>query len=197
VIAVDAALRSLLDGGVVPEVVVTVESRRDALLPFFDGDLAALAGSALVYAPVVPAEVLARWPGRRLCAYVDSLRSAELARELPRAELYCSGSVIHPAVDLAVRSGAREVVLLGADFCFAHGRTHAAGSAYARAAPATATWVTDGRGERVPTLPNLRGYLRDLERYVARTDGVRFASASRFSARMAGVELLDGIRRAG
>jgi hypothetical protein len=185
-IAVDAAVRTLLDAGVTPDVVVTVDTKPHGVVPHFDRDLDALAESVLVYLPVSPPAALELWPGRRLAAYAHHPRYAELARELPRARLYCSGTVFHAAVDLAVRMGARRVVLLGADFAFPGGMSHAAGAAQAAEVGATGTWVLDGRGDRVATRPNLAGYLRDFERYVAIARGVEFANASQDGAAIEG-----------
>jgi hypothetical protein len=189
-VAVDAALKPLLTAGVRPDFVVTLDGHRDHQLPFFAGDLSALAATPLVYAPSVHRDVLLRWPGPRCAFYERSARYAALARDLPRAVLATSGSVIHPAVDLAVRLGASEVRFAGMDFAHVGGRSHAAGSHHARrdsgADIRAGAWVLDGNGRRVPSLPNLVGYLRDLERYLARTPGVRFVNLSSAGARIAG-----------
>lgn len=189
-IAADAALAPLLAGGVVPDAVVTLDAHRGHQLPLFGGDLGALAKTPLVYAPVVHRDVLLRWPGPRLAFYEDSPRYAALRGELPRATLFTSGSVIHPAVDLAVRLGAREVRFAGMDFAHVGGRSHAAGSHHARDDAGrdvrAGAWVLSGDGWRVPSLPNLVGYLRDLERYLARTPGVAFVNLSRAGAHIAG-----------
>jgi hypothetical protein len=151
------------------------------------------AESTLVYGPLVHRDVLAAWPGPRVAFYDGHARTERLEREHPKARLWCAGSVLHPAVDLAVRMGAARVVLLGADFAHLGGRSHAAGATWERPAPARGPrpWVLDGHGARVPSLPNLIGYLRDLERFVARHPHVRFVSASRDGARVAGARFLE------
>ncbi|MFT5155242.1 MAG: hypothetical protein ACI841_005253, partial [Planctomycetota bacterium] len=53
-------------------------------------------------------------------------------------------------------------------------------------------WVVDGRGERVPTLPNLRGYLRDLERYLKAHQNVQFFKPCRLGALIEGVKYREG-----
>lgn len=188
-VAVDGALRALLAAGVVPDVVVSVDSHEVGVPRLFETDLAALAGATLVYFPVVPAVVLERFPGRRLVAYGDHARWAELAAAHPHGRLWVSGSVTHAAVDLAVKGGARRVVLLGCDFGFAHGLTHVAGNPYSRPAAEAGVpgaWVEDVRGGRLPSLPNLCGYLRDLERYVRAHPEVRFRNASTAGAAIQG-----------
>ena len=180
-IAVDAALKPLLAAGVVPDVVVTVDSHHEVVPKFFEGlQATVLQGISLVYFPVVATTVLQQWPGRRFCAYADHGIYRESAVHYPRAFLYSSGSVIHPAVDIAVKMGMKHVVLLGADFSYPYGRTHVEGCVTASSPTGSGNGhlVLNGRGERVQTLPNLKGYLRDLERYVAAHPEVRFLNGS-------------------
>jgi hypothetical protein len=178
-IAVDGALPTLLAAGIYPPVVTAVEPDRDSLLRYFGGDLGALRAASLVYAPIVHADVLRAWPGRRLCFVPDLPRYTQTAGVPARGRLWCSGSVLHPSVDLAVRMGAAEVVLHGADFAFTRGRTHVVGNPIAASAPqrGPCAWVLDARGERVPSQPNLIAFLRDLEGYIARHPAVRFWNA--------------------
>lgn len=190
-LAVDACLAPLLQAGIRPDVVLTMESHREHLLPFFDCDLSPCAETPLVYVPVVHRDVLERWPGPRLVTYPAHARYDELRRELPRAKLWTSGTVFHLAVDLAVRMGAREVVFAGADFGHPGGRTHVDGSHHARhdaqADIRLGAWVVNGHGERIPSLPNLVGYLRELERFVAARPNTRFVNVERDGARIEGV----------
>lgn len=188
-LAVDAALAPLLAAGIRPAAVLAADPAA-AIEAFFAGDLAPLAAVPLVYFPDVAPAVLGRWPGPRLCAYGAGVpHHAALGRTHPRGCLFAAGSVLHPAVDLAVRMGAREVVLLGADFAFPRRLSHVAGSPACRPIDEQAphiVWVRDGHGGRVPTVPNLRGFLRDLERYVRAHPGVRFVAGSRDGARIEG-----------
>ena len=194
-IAVDGALRPLLDLGMVPNIVVSVDDNRSTVMPYFAGDLSACAVSSLVYAPVVHRDVLRLWPGRRLATYTweplyDELRSAH-----PRAELFVAGSVTHRAVDLAVKMGAARIHLFGADFGFPHGLIHANRDApvdsYANAAKAGVA-ALNGRGEPIPTMANFNGYRVSLENYIARCPQVDFVNMSRDGARIAGARYLDG-----
>lgn len=189
-IAVDAALAPLLAQGIVPDFVVCVDASRKGILPYFSGELAACRAATLVYLPVVHADVLERWPGRRLLALSRDARYSALAQAAPQDVLFVSGSVLHPAVDLAVRLGARTVELHGVDLCFPAGQSHVAGAAHAHEVAdwmQRGVWVLDGNGERVPTLPNLRGYLRDLEAFLERHPEVAFSKRCREGARIEGV----------
>jgi hypothetical protein len=195
-ICVDGALRALLEAGIRPDVVVSIDAHEVGVSRMFDADLSGLESSTLVYFPVVPEPVVAGWPGRRLVAYGHHARWSDLAVVNPRGRLWVSGSVTHAAVDLAVHTGAKRVVLAGCDFGFSRGRTHVAGNPYSAPAEEVAVpgvWVESVRGERLQTLPNLCAYLRDLERYVAAHPEVDFYNASREGALIAGTRPADEV----
>ena len=193
-IAVDSALKPLDAAGIIPDAVVAVDARRDMLLKMFTGlEPESFRKTALVYFPCVHRDVLELWPGPRLVAYQDHPLYRLLARKYPRQHLFCSGSVLHPAVDLAVGMGAAEVVLFGADFGYPGRATHVAGTATIQSTKASERehWVLDGEGRRLPTSLNLRGFLRDLEAYIARHPEIRFVNAGRRGARIEGTSFLE------
>lgn len=182
-IAVDTALRPLLENGVRPDFVVSIDQMTSSRT--LCGELAE--GLPLIYFPLLAPDLLAAWPGPRYAAYSASPIFDGLRRQIPKGSLFADGSVLHPAVDLAVRMGARQIVLFGADFAFVGDQAHA-GWAPGELAPTmeTAHWVLNGHGQRVKTLLNLRGYLCSLERYIAARPTVRFLNTSREGAWIAG-----------
>jgi hypothetical protein len=188
VVAVTTALVSLAAERVRPDLVVVIDPKPSVLAHLDGVDLASLRDVPLVYAPAVDPRVLDRWQGPRYVAYLDQPRYAELRGELPRGTLFCSGTVTHSAVDLAVRMGATNVALFGVDFAYVGGRSHARGASEERGSPRLAgASVLDHQGRRVPSDAAFIGFLRDFEGYVAKTPGVRFVSASPRSALMRGV----------
>ena len=196
-IAVDAALGPLLEAGVVPDYLVTVDAHEDGMRRVFNVSKEALGDCTLVYVPTVLGEVLRAWPGPRAGAFLSGAYFDRILQQLPsdqvREQLWCSGSVFHSTVDLAVRMGAVEVEFLGADFAHIGGRTHVENAAWSRGSNKNGPRVRSGHGEELPSLPNLIGYLRDLERYIARTDSVRFVNASRSGARIEGAHDREGV----
>ena len=143
----------------------------------------------LVYFPMVSPEVLLAWQGPRYGAYSASPLYEEVRGLLPRGELFSSGSVLHPAVDLAVKMGAGRVTLLGTDFAFIGEETHAGWPAGLLTPTNMPThWVLNGHGQRVTTLLNFRSYLCDLERFIARHPEVSFFNTCRDGAWIDGAD---------
>lgn len=183
-ICVDTAYRPLREHGVVPDLVVSI----DQLISFRHLPFEQSEGIPLVYLPMSDPEVLRAWKGKRYGGYSASPVYAALREAYPRGELHVGGSVIHPAVDLAVKMGARRITLFGADFAFPMNKTHA-GWNDGELGPSVNQarhWVRDGHGQRVSTQLNFRGYLCVLERYIAAHPQVEFFNSSRAGALIAG-----------
>lgn len=193
-IAVDGALSPLLEQGLVPDVVVSVDAKRETILRYFSHDLSSCADRTLVYTPVVHHDVLQRWPGRRLAAYTFEGIYDQLRIDHPRGELHVAGSVSHPAVDLALKMGAVQIRLFGADFGFPHGQIHANPDApvdfYANAAGAGTT-ALDGHGRLIATMPSFNGYRLGLEQLIAHHPDVDFVNMSRAGAQIRGARYPD------
>ncbi|MBP5956836.1 DUF115 domain-containing protein [Pseudomonas anatoliensis] len=183
-ICVDTAYRPLREHGVVPDLVVSI----DQLISFRHLPFEESEGIPLVYLPMSDPEVLRAWKGKRYGGYSASPVYAALREEYPRGELHVGGSVIHPAVDLAVKMGATRITLFGADFAFPMNKTHA-GWNDGELGPSVSQarhWVRDGNGQRVSTQLNFRGYLCVLERFIAAHPQVEFFNSSRGGALIAG-----------
>lgn len=183
-ICVDTAYRPLREHGIVPDYVVSIDQRISFRhLPFEESD-----GIPLVYLPMSDPEVLRAWKGKRYGGYSASPVYSALREQHPRALLHMGGSVIHPAVDLAVKMGAARITLFGADFAFPMNKTHAGwdDGDLGPSVNQARHWVRDGYGQRVSTQLNFRGYLCVLERYIASQPQVAFFNSSRAGAQIAG-----------
>ena len=183
-ICVDTAYQPLQRHGIQPDVVVSIDQHISSRhLPAQDS-----ASTTLVYMPLADPRVLEGWQGPRYVAYSASPVFASLRQRWPKAQLHVGGSVIHPAVDLAVKMGGRRITLFGADFAFPMDRTHV-GWQDGDLGPqlkAAKHWVLDGNGQRVKTQLNFRSYLCELERYIQSRPEVRFFNTSRSGAMIAG-----------
>ncbi len=185
-ICVDTAYRPLLAHGIVPDLVVSIDQRISSRHLPAEGSEAV----GLVYLPLLEKSLLESWRGPRHVGYSASPVYAQLREQLPKASLYVGGSVIHPAVDLAVKMGAGRMTLFGADFAFPGDKTHAGWSDgdLGPQLQAAKHWVLDGRGQRVRTQLNFRSYLVELERYIAGHPQVPFFNTSRAGAMIAGTQ---------
>lgn len=185
-ICVDTAYRPLRERGIVPDLLVTIDQRIGFRhLPFEQSD-----GIPLVYLPMSDPEVLRAWKGKRYGGYSASPVYAQLREQYPRGLLHVGGSVIHPAVDLAVKMGATRITLFGADFAFPMNKTHT-GWDDGELGPGVSQaryWVRDGNGQKVSTQLNFRGYLCVLERYIAAHPHVQFFNSSRAGALIVGTQ---------
>lgn len=183
-ISVDTALAFLLRHGIQPDIVVTIDDAiHGSRLPADQS-----AQTTLVYYPTVPTAALLAWQGPRKAAYSRSPMYQALRQEIPKGTLHSGGSVIHPAVDLAVQMGCQQVILLGTDFAFPGELTHSgwADGALGPTASQALSWTLDGHGRRVKTNPNFSAYRTELERYIARHPEVHFWNSSREGAEIAG-----------
>ncbi|ROQ22601.1 uncharacterized protein DUF115 [Gallaecimonas pentaromativorans] len=183
-IAVDTALKPLLDNGIRPDVVVTLDfGIIEQELPCSQSG-----GIGLVYFPTTNGDVLAAWQGPRYLALTTSPFFDRLRQQLDRGLLNNAGSVIHPALDLAVQAGGQQVVMFGADFAFPGDRTHAGweNGELGLAPGQSVEWTLDGYGQRVKTLRNFRSYLCGVERFIARHPHVTFYNSSKAGALIQG-----------
>ncbi|SEI24017.1 DUF115 domain-containing protein [Pseudomonas fuscovaginae UPB0736] len=183
-ISVDTAFRPLHEQGIKPDLVVTIDQR----IGFRHLPPEASEGIPLVYMPMSDPEVLQAWQGPRYGGYSASPVYGAVRQQFKRGMLYVGGSVLHPAVDLAVKMGAATITLFGADFAFPMNKTHA-GWKDGELGPGVNEarhWVLDGHGHKVRTQLNFRRYLCELERYIAAHPQVRFLNSSRAGARIIG-----------
>lgn len=183
-ICVDTALVPLRKQGIEPDVVVSIDHHISArhLAPENSRHI------SLVYLPGLDQDIISAWQGPRYVGYSSSPLYEALRQRFPRAPLFVGGSVIHPAIDLAVQMGASRITLFGADFAFPGDKTHT-GWQDGDLGPASTVsrhWVLDGRGNKVKTQLNFRSYLIELERYIARHPEVRFFNTSRDGALIEG-----------
>ena len=183
-ICVDTAYRPLIAQGIVPDLVVTIDQRiSERHLPAADSE-----NIRLVYLPLGDPQVLSAWQGERYVAFSPSPVYARLRQRIQRGMLAAGGSVIHPAVDLAVKMGATQITLFGVDFAYPMNKSHAGWHAgeLGGTVDQARQWVLDGHGQRVRTQLNFRRYLGELERYIQAHPQVRFLNSSRAGAMIAG-----------
>jgi uncharacterized Rossmann fold enzyme len=181
VIAASSVLRTLLAGnawfprGIVPAVVVSVDTDPVNVCQLDGLDMERTRNIALVYHPQISPAFVAAWKGPR---YFFA------------NELFMGGTVMHVCADLAVQMGASEVHMVGMDFCYPGRKSHAAGHQDQREVPLRPELreTVDGNGQRVYTSANLAQYHRFLENYIAKSTGVRWVKHGRAGVSVRGAE---------
>lgn len=177
-VAVNTALAPLLSQQIIPDIVVVIDSDETAIPAHFDTDLALLQHSALVYFPVVSPAVLSLWPGNRFLACGSGPFYSTLKHACSANTLFCAGSVVHPAIDLAARMTEGEIHLLGADFAFTDATSvHVSGVSSPPGTDAqiqqASLFIANAQNEQVPSNQAMLGFLRDLENYLACNPQIR------------------------
>lgn len=192
-IAVDTAMRALCEEGIYPDVVCTM----DEFIHENHLSIEHSAGCKLVYFPQVQNNTLIAWLGERYTAFGQISLYDELCQQYPKGRLYLGGSVIHPAIDLAKQMGVVEIFLFGCDFCFVGSKTHSYWGdeelGLNGQVSGQGSWLINGYGERVDTVPNLATYLSALESYLLRQPHLKVFNSSRQGAAIAGTQYLDEV----
>ncbi len=189
-VAVTTALLPLAGAGLTADYAVVLDADVTVALHLAGLPAGATSATTLLYVAYANEELIASWPGPRRVFHIDHPFVA--AAPEPRTRLFAGGSVVHSALDFAVRAGATRVVLCGFDFAYVGARTHAAGArdaADVRTSRAARLSVENGRGELVASDTNLIQYLRATEQYIARHPEVTFLNASAEGARIRGAVL--------
>lgn len=183
-IALDTALRGLISHHIFPDIVVSIDKEINP------GHLPEkmVCRPKLIYFPLVHSSLLAAWEGERYCAYSRSVVYEAMSKKHPKAKLFASGSVIHPAVDFAVKAGVKSITFFGADFSFPYEKTHSGWDSGVLCVPVEAAKhsVLNGNNEEVKTHLNFRGYLCSLERFIAHHPNVKFYNTSKEGAYIEG-----------
>ncbi len=195
-IAADTAVKSLYEQGIKADFVVSIDMHPHIAkwLDFpMDDDFRY--HTPLIYFPDIAKETIEQWQGPRYVAYtIYNPYHQQLMPSIPKGVLFSGGSVIHPAIDLAVKMGAKEVVICGADFSFPNNKYHVKGSLQEHVGSEfmdSKYRVTNGHGQQQATNLQFIQYLRHLVTYIEEHNTLKFYNASRDGAYIAGCEYLD------
>jgi hypothetical protein len=186
VMAVDTAFAALQKAGVRVDCVVSIEKKiHTRWLPTAHSQ-----GVALVYSPVVPNDVLLAWQGPRYKSFTHTALHRSAPHFDAKACLFCGGSVVHTATDLAVRMGFAEICFWGVDLSYPNGKTHAHWPSGELGGHPTRSghWVMNGLGQQVPSSPSFANYLAELEDQIARHPHIQFFNSSHLGAAIAGTQ---------
>ncbi|WP_206484809.1 6-hydroxymethylpterin diphosphokinase MptE-like protein [Thalassotalea sp. G2M2-11] len=190
IICVDAALKTILNAGITPNIVISIDKH---VFHFFDDiPYKKICHIPLLYFPSVDRRLLEYWKGPRICSYSQTPMFSKIKKLKKLTPLFCAGSVIHPAIDFAVKLGAKSIILLGADFSYPNNKSHAGTYSPPKSfidVSIVNHWIFNYLGEKQPTQANFKGYARDLEKYIAEHPEISFLNGSEQSAKIEGVPL--------
>jgi hypothetical protein len=192
VVAVTTALVPLAQAGIIPDVTIAIDHKFDLIEHFKGLDMAQYEKVPFVYVPCVHKGALHAWPGPRHVALLRKMRGLEIIQEKTDKQsfVFAGGTVTNSAVDLAVKVGAERIILVGVDFAYPGGQSHATGATL----PEDTTnndgfghaWAINGYDERVQSSHSLILYLRELELYVKEHPSVIFINTGKTAAKILG-----------
>lgn len=116
IIAVDAAAKVLVDNGITPHFVLSLE-RIPWTKKFFEPLPEDLASNLVCY-PLVPKDVIDSFPGPKWCAYRNQAYFYYIGEQCPKAVLTSSSSVSHMSLRFADHLGCSQIAIVGQDLCY-------------------------------------------------------------------------------
>lgn len=183
IIACDTATVALNHYGINPDYVVTLDKK--IKIDHFHGFNNKKTN--LVFFPTTSIEFISEWDGPKFYAITTSPLFDELKKTEAANTLIANGSVIHPAIDLGIAMGYKEILLFGADFAFIKNKTHAhwkSGELWGD--PNSKYLLLNGKAEKVPSTPSLSAYLFSTESIIRNNKDVKFYNTSLEGAPIAG-----------
>lgn len=205
IIAVDTALKPLLMHGVTPHIAVAIDPQGKNAKYFRN---AVSRDAALVCESSVHNEIMRGYPGPIFLAASPFPLAQYLMRFLgDRGELTVGGSVSTASIDIACRTGADPVIMVGLDLSFPELATHVKGSYHEEDFHTQVTkldtydgriykYILSGRataaknihGERVFVDARFTMYREWFEKYVAAKPGMKFYNATEGGVNVSGME---------
>ena len=183
-LATDAATKFLSQIRLCPDYVVSIDADYKPEDLFFGNEETV----GLVHSPQLQPDILRYWTGPKFIFLTKTGLHEGLDKENQFATLFSGGSVLHPAVDLAIKMGCKTIYLAGSDFSFPGGKTHAAWTNGDLSHRDTETYIQTRNisGAKVSTTQDYLGYKIELERFIARHPQITFINLSESGAKIMG-----------
>lgn len=194
IIAVDTALRALLDNNIKPDLVVTVDSHKPIILfahkYFYD--------IPLVECSTSNSKIRYIHNGKRIYFHSGNIFMKDLYDKLHEEDFQCletGGSVANNAFSLAHVLGFKKIILVGQDLAYPNNKQHVKG-AYLGAEKNIDTSnlkyfeVEDVYGNKVMTEPNMQLYRNWFESQIVRYPYLKVIDATEGGAKINGTEIM-------
>ncbi len=193
IIAVSMAGKLLLKHNIVPDILVHIDrGQKMTHLPNFIPFELAQKGTSLVYATLVQKAIIDGWKGSAYYANLLSPDYDESHQLLPTDRLFFHGSVISPAVHMAISFATKTVYFMGMDFGFPDKKIHAGMSNDTHKTLVMNEFVMNGFDEEIATNRSYRAFLTGVESVVLYAPHLTFINCSRKGAKIVNTEYLDG-----
>jgi hypothetical protein len=173
IIAVDTALKPLLNHGIRPDFVVSIDftPHNERYFTQIDTEGLCLVSDCEIYPPILKnfegRKFISNIPDKAICAWYTSVIG-------DRGSMGKGLSVAHTAFELAFNFGCDPIVLTGQDLAYTGGLSHAAGTSMARVEEREATLeIGDIFGRPVSTSISMNVFLKHLEELIADCYGKR------------------------
>ncbi len=197
IIAVSMAGKLLQKHNITPDILVHVDRGQGManagkkLSNFIPLELAKK-GTKLVYATLVDTDIITGWKGKAYYANLNTTDYDDSHKKVPTDRLYMYGSVIAPAVHMAMSFATQKVYFTGMDFGFPDKKFHAGMSNETHEKGITMNeTVINGHGEEIETDRNYRLFLTGVETLVMSASHLTFINCSRKGAKIKNTEYLD------
>ncbi len=197
VIAVSMAGKLLLKHNIIPDLLVHVDRGQgmkqngQRLADFVPFELASK-GCTLVYATLVEKEIIDGWKGKAYYANLNTSDYDESNAKLPTDRLYMYGSVIAPALHMAMSFAKKRVYFAGMDFGFPDKKFHAGMSNDTHTGSILMNEsVLNGNDEEIETSRSYRTFLTGVENLVMSSSQLKFINCSRQGAKIQNTSYLD------
>lgn len=166
IIAVDSALKPLVNAGIKPDFVVTGDPQEEVAILFENVDLSDV--KLVFFDSSFHGVPLMFSKENRIVSKRVSINDNE------NKGLFFSGTILTAALDFAVKCGANPVILIGADFSFAKGKTHASGFHSQKIMPRYGRTMeaTGLDGNKVTTSQIFNMFRNDINQYCKRKSGM-------------------------
>lgn len=190
ILATGTVLKKLLAANIHPDYVIVIDAGKST---YVQTEGLQETEIPLLYLSTVYYQIPAEYPGEKYVILQQDYGKSEAYAQEHGYEVYATGgSVTTTALELGIRLGAAQIVLVGADLAYTDGRNHAADTAYAKTIENdTACRVEDIYGGQVMTAKNLNIYRKWIEKRIeqAKDSEIRFMDATEGGARIHGTEL--------
>lgn len=195
IIAVDTALKPVLNAGIKPDITITVDGHKNMII--FDHE--DIANVPLVYAKEAKCEVLERHKGKKFSFNSGEDYITHFLKKYERSiePLETAGSVANNAFSLAMVLGFKNIILIGLDLAYTENKKHstvvfndATVNKY-KGPDKLAVEVEDIYGQKVYSDKRLKMYLDWFEKQLIRYEGLDVIDATEGGAKIRGTRIMS------